>query len=250
MLGGAGETPYDLRFWLFGIPVRVHPIFWLTAAFLVWNGDRPDLTFIGVLCVFASVLVHEMGHALATKHFGWHPSIVLYFFGGYATTTRHSHLRNIVVLAAGPLAGLALFGLVLMGLHFLIRGGVTPNDYVLAAVRVLLFANLLWSLMNLIPVYPLDGGQIVREVLELQNPRDAMRLSLMSSIAAAIMVVGWCAICMRTDTGFLYGLQYAVFGAYGLIIGDLDPQFMGIMFAIFGIQNYQAYRANFGHSRW
>src|SRR5690554_5208641 len=115
MFGQTRPTEFDLRFWLFGIPVRVHPIFWLTAAFIGWRGEMWDLTLVNMLCVFASILVHELGHALMTRYFGWQPEIVLEMFGGYATTTRHSTARDIAVLIAGPAAGFLLYGLIWVG---------------------------------------------------------------------------------------------------------------------------------------
>ena len=43
MIGTAGETPFDVRFNLRGIPVRIHPIFWLSGAMMFWNPERMDL---------------------------------------------------------------------------------------------------------------------------------------------------------------------------------------------------------------
>ena len=65
MIGQAGETEFDLRFQILGIPVRVHPLFWLMAAFIVWeSAEDPKLKVLGIMCVFISILVHELGHAV------------------------------------------------------------------------------------------------------------------------------------------------------------------------------------------
>ena len=190
-------------------------------------------TLIGMICVFLSVLVHELGHALVTKRFGWQPHIVLYFFGGFATTTRHSPWKNITVTAAGPLAGLAFYFVVKYGITYALEQGYQPNEYVAVAVGFLLFANLLWSLMNLIPVFPLDGGQIVRELLTMNSPRNGEKWSMLSSMVAAAIVVALAAMAIRNHTGLL----------------GLEPRFMAIMFAILGVQNFQMYDSMY-RRRW
>ena len=58
---GVSETPYDLRFHALGIPVRVHPLFWLGAALLAGRADDLAVIVIWVACVFVSILVHEYG---------------------------------------------------------------------------------------------------------------------------------------------------------------------------------------------
>lgn len=187
MFGMAGETEFDLRFQLFGIPVRVHPIFWLTSAFIVWNGDRPDLVFVGVLCVFLSILVHELGHAVMSRRYGFPSEIVLYMFGGYATGSRFSTWKNVIVTAAGPGAGFALFGVV-YGISSLLQNyapGTLDSDGLRFAIGVLLFANLWWSILNLIPTLPLDGGQIMQALMHRYAPRGADRRVLQISIAAS-----------------------------------------------------------------
>ena len=56
-------TPFDLRMHIVRIPVRVIPTFWLVAAYLGWNPDRLDLVGVWMLCMFFSILVHEIGRA-------------------------------------------------------------------------------------------------------------------------------------------------------------------------------------------
>ncbi|MEI7781482.1 MAG: site-2 protease family protein, partial [Planctomycetota bacterium] len=117
-------TPADLRFPVRGIPVRVSAWFWVAAALLGWNvcqglaeGDQRELlrylaAWVGV--VFASILVHEMGHALAYRMFGQSAHIVLYHFGGLAIPDQWGRrgarrpIERLIVSAAGPLAQLAL----------------------------------------------------------------------------------------------------------------------------------------------
>src|SRR5262245_1781127 len=103
MLGNASPTPFDLRFAVFGIPVRVHPFFWLFSALLGWDARDPNRMFLWIACVFVSILVHELGHALTALWFGWPPEIVLYSFGGYAAynpTWNYTTGRRVLVLLA------------------------------------------------------------------------------------------------------------------------------------------------------
>src|SRR5260221_3686115 len=115
MLGNVEPTPFDLKFSLFGIPVRVHPLFWVMAAVIGWRGKDVNLTFICVVCIFFSILIHELGHALTAQAFGWPPHIVLYSFGGYASfipAWGHTTGRSILVLFAGPGAGFLFYAVI------------------------------------------------------------------------------------------------------------------------------------------
>ena len=69
MLGQVGPTEFDLRFSFLGIPVRVHPLFWVAAVVLGFprgetGGQAFALILVWTACLFVSILVHEMGHAL------------------------------------------------------------------------------------------------------------------------------------------------------------------------------------------
>ncbi len=231
------RTRYDLSFRLAGFPVRIHPAFWLIAALLGFDAEQFDAIelLLWMLVVFVSILVHELGHALAVRKFGWDSRIILYHLGGLATmeSPRESFLGNdeelsprarILIYAAGPAAGFLLAAVVIGGLfaapiHFQVTrhstlglwfrhdydrghyplpvskleeapnaveaedartGGEALSDYARhrrlgTLIDALLYVNIFWGLMNLLPVIPLDGGQITRELLCLRNPRAAWK---------------------------------------------------------------------------
>ena len=109
-------TPYDLNFHVLGFPVRVHPFFWAGSLLLglgITNGD-PLRMLIWIGAVFLSIVVHEMGHALAACRQGWQPRITLHAFGGLASyqPTYHTPRVQVLISLAGPLAGFLLAALV------------------------------------------------------------------------------------------------------------------------------------------
>ena len=111
------ETQFDLRWNMFGVPVRVHPMFWLMTAFLGWNLTSRDnglrLLLLWIICVFVSILLHELGHVFVGRFFGSRGHIVLYSFGGLAVGSKAlaSRWQRIAVSLAGPLVQLLLFGI-------------------------------------------------------------------------------------------------------------------------------------------
>lgn len=181
-----------LRFGLFGITVTVEPFFWLTAILLnsqALNGGPemiPNLS-AWVFVVLVSVLWHELGHALAYRSFGYRPEIVLRAFGGSTFAPGTSQLprwRDIAITLAGPAFGLGLWGLltflqdrgIIAPMETLPRGGQLIMSY-------LLMANLFWSILNLIPIYPLDGGQVL---FALFGPK-RLRPALITTIGVGVV---------------------------------------------------------------
>lgn len=209
MFGTVTPTPFDLNFSLFGIPVRIHPFFWLVSVVMGWDPDDFNSTLIWVVCVFVSILIHEMGHALTANYYGWRPHVVLYSFGGYAAyvpTWGHSTGRGILVTFAGPLAGFVFYGLVFAVERLLITQGTHLPHYARIAFHDLEFINLWWGLVNLLPVYPLDGGQISRAALSHWRPRDGFDLSLKLSFAVAVGAAYWMFTRQNTYVALLFGL--------------------------------------------
>jgi membrane-associated protease RseP (regulator of RpoE activity) len=241
VFGEPPRTQADLNFMLFGIPVRVHPLFWLIAVMLgPLNGGAPEvLTWI--VAVFFAILVHEMGHALVIRAYGFRPWIVLHGMGGLTIhdprdTSRSrgsGTLGQILISIAGPAAGFLLIALVLLG--FALAG--YRHRIVLAAPAGLIpvvvlwnlrfttlfydvsFICIFWGLVNLLPIYPLDGGKIAREILLKLSPSEGIRLSLGLSIlaAGAMAVVGgaqWHDWFIALFFGYLAYSSYATLQVY------------------------------------
>jgi stage IV sporulation protein FB len=197
------RTQYDLNFTLLGIPVRVNPWFWLIAVLLGPIHEKPQFVLSWVAVVFVSILVHEMGHALVIRSFGMRPSILLYSFGGLAMyqPTRHIPTRQIVISLAGPAAGFLLAGLTIalfrlsgVGVGFVFGGPLglswkyyligdnVPSEMLLRVVDQLLYVNIWWGLVNLVPIWPLDGGQVCYNVLTELRVSDALSRALVVSM--------------------------------------------------------------------
>jgi membrane-associated protease RseP (regulator of RpoE activity) len=205
MFGSVGTTPYDLRFRLFGIPVAVTPWFWLAGLITGWHEnseDRISLLFIWIGCLFVSILVHEMGHALTALACGWPPQVYLYGFGGlavYRPTSGHTTGRSVLISFAGPGAGFLLYGLVYVAASALIASGWPQTLEPLWQIRLLAFfdfmefISLWWGLVNLLPVLPLDGGRISEALFRRFRPWDGARLAAMLSVivAGGVAFYGW-----------------------------------------------------------
>jgi stage IV sporulation protein FB len=210
LLGEPQRTQADLNFVLFGIPIRIHPIFWLLTLILGRNLGDAGAVFIWVGAVLLSILVHELGHAAAMRLYGYYPWIVLYGLGGltcrdfgYARRSNHSEsVEQVLVSLAGPMAGFLLAAALILGVfaagygHSLeLRGPwrlvpyiVLQNARLGSLFNDVFFICTLWGLVNLLPIYPLDGGQIAREVFLKFSPRDGIVQSLIVSIVVATIM--------------------------------------------------------------
>ncbi|MEI8379983.1 MAG: site-2 protease family protein [Planctomycetota bacterium] len=187
---GIEPTPFDLRMIAFRIPIRVHPSFWIAGLLFSWSPNHPDLMFLWIMCLFVSILVHELGHAVMAEAFGWPSEVLLYWCGGLAFSNRHhnrTHWRDIAVSLAGPFAGFGLFGLTAV-VAILLKE--RPHPIVAIVIYNLIQINLLWGLVNLLPVYPLDGGQVCQSLLAwlgFRNPvRTSAQISVLAGGAAAV----------------------------------------------------------------
>lgn len=219
-LSEPSSTQFDLHFRVAGIPVRIHPLFWLISLAVGYQGADPVRLLIWVGVVFVSILVHELGHALTMRFFGQRARVVLYAMGGMAVPDAspwgigrgyrcRSSREQILISAAGPGAGFLLAGAT-VGLVFAAGGSVrfplvygflpdwqftlspTAGEAWLWLVDFLLQVNIFWGLVNLLPVYPLDGGQIAREICVRQDPYygTARCLWLSMVVGVTVAVVG------------------------------------------------------------
>ena len=230
-LGEPPATQADLHFRIFGFPVRVHPYFWLVSLFMGAGGfgsGRVDPTdvFVWVVVVFISILVHELGHAIMQRFYGGRPWITLYAMGGLASCTDcdRSPYKQILISLAGPLAGFFLAGFVVSILIALGRFVRFELDWIPVvwkpfpsytqnlAVLYLLFVNIIWGLVNLLPVFPLDGGQISRELFNLLNPRYGATQALQLSAGTAVLIAAYAILKKDFYLAAMFGyLAYSSF---------------------------------------
>ncbi len=187
-----GPTAFDLKFRLFGVDTRVHPSFWLGGLMFAQNAGPMPLMLASIATLFVSILVHEMGHALSGKYFrDRSPSIVLHMMGGYyspGNALKHGQLIWMVVW--GPLAGFIL-GSVAIGSWFALGAGLLPDSEMLRTILWdAMWINIIWGVVNVLPVFPLDGGQIFREVVRWKFPLKDDAFSYSVSMVTAILVAG------------------------------------------------------------
>lgn len=221
-LGEPPPTQADLNFRLFGIPVRVSPWFWGVTLLLGLGGAesaKPERVLIWVAVVFVSILVHEFGHALMQRFFGGHPWVTLYGLGGLASCNDcdRSTRAQLLISFAGPMAGFLFAGLVVLVLvasgrfqGFEISWAPVQWKFFGSALDIavayLLFVNIAWGLVNLLPIYPLDGGQISRELLTLGDPRRGIVRSLQLSIGAAALVAAYALVNSSLYLCIMFGV--------------------------------------------
>jgi Zn-dependent protease len=182
------------HFRLFGIPVRVEPFFWIVAVLFGLSYEKIPLILTWVLVVFVSVLVHELGHALALKAFARPSAIVLHGFGGVTISPRDvsSRGRSVIVSLAGSLTAIVVLGIPARALRDSDWAREDLVDWVLGGgegfslwwlLYMAAFVNIWWSIINLLPVRPLDGGNVATELFGLPAAR---RVSLVAAAGLAL----------------------------------------------------------------
>lgn len=206
-----------INFSILGIPIRVQPWFWITMAFIggglhASNSQEIILVVVFMFAGFLSILVHEMGHALTIRKYGLPTSITLQAFGGFASypSGRLGRRQSFIVTAAGPAVQFVL-GLLLI---VLARNLTIPEGSLFGPfLTYLIWVSIAWAVLNCLPVYPLDGGQMLAAVL---GPRKQRYVYLISAIVAASAGVA----------GYLF----------------LGSWLLPIFMALFAWQNWQAFQ--------
>ena len=195
-----------LQFVLFGVPVRVEPWFFLISLLALQTRDVKG-ALIWASLVFVGVLVHEFGHALAMRAYGLSPSITLHGLGGYTAFPQGANptpKQNFFITLAGPAAGLTLGGIALLVDSLL----PTPSPYLAMAIDDAKRINIFWSVINLLPILPWDGGLILDSVLHwrTQKARDHV-------VAICSMIGGGLILAYAIKERWLF---FGYFGAMGL----------------------------------
>jgi Zn-dependent protease len=186
-------------FRLAGIRVYLHFTWFIVAALEITRFahryHNPIWAALEYCALFVVVLLHEFGHAFACRQTGGQAdTIVLWPLGGIAFVKPPARPGAYIwSIAAGPLVNVILFPLLFFfvaavtGLHWRI---VHPDFY--NFIVTVFFMNGVLLLFNLIPVYPLDGGQIVRGLLWLKfGPIRSLKAASVIGFAGAILFALW-----------------------------------------------------------
>lgn len=200
-----------VRFQLFGIPITILPWFWLTLAIigsgsLSSTGDLFRLVLF-ILAGFLSILIHELGHGLTIKKLGADTEIVLQAFGGFATypKNRFNRLQDFLITAAGPAVQLILGAITLaiwwnlesdsMGKHFL---------FVLWAI------SFFWAIFNLMPIFPMDGGQLLNAILGPKRRTATHIIGICAALALGVFAIKYGLIIAALFMGYFAFLNFQI----------------------------------------
>lgn len=217
---------------LFGIPFLIHPS-WFAVLVIVtlgnalrWQMRYPEwgasiawgTGFAMAMLLFASVLLHELGHSLVAKRQGINvQSITLFFFGGIAAIAHEPKTpgKAFQVAIAGPAVSFIIF------LLLTAFGIFSPNPDLPINVlfRDLASLNLVLTLFNLIPGLPLDGGQVLKAIVwkltgsQIKGIRTAARVGrFLGTVAIVWGVADVFRVSASLGLPYLGGLWAALIG--------------------------------------
>jgi Zn-dependent protease len=211
---------------LFGIPLYLDPLWFVVFglatlnfgfAYQQWGATVAwSAAVVMSLLLFASVLLHELGHSLVAKSQGIKVnSITLFLFGGIAAIEEESKTpgQAFQVAIAGPLVSIGLF--VVLNLI----SNVLPDTSISSAIiGDLARINIVLALFNLIPGLPLDGGQVLKSAIWKATGN---RFQAVRGAAKAGQILGYAAIGLGLAVDYFTsdltsGLWIALLGWFGI----------------------------------
>lgn len=203
-----------IRFSLFGFPIAIHWMFWVTCALLGGGATANTPTeFQGLiawmLAALISVIIHELGHAFLQRRYGARVQIMLVALGGLAIPDRgFTRPQHIKISLAGPFIQI-LVGFIAWKLLRMSTGDAVVIQQFLGAFSII---SMVWGAFNLLPIYPMDGGKVL---LYFLGPRLEKVTFMVGLIGAGILA--------------LLALKFGGF-------------FMTIVLGMMAFENFQRYR--------
>lgn len=169
------------------IPVTIQPLFWLLAAFIGWMSSYTLAgTLLAMVVIFFSVLFHEYGHALTGLAFKQKVRIELAAFGGftYRQGRKLKLSEEFLVVLNGPLAGFLLFVVSYLILQYV----KIDNPSLAFLLKFTSTVNLFWTIINLVPVLPLDGGHLLSIILEALFGFKGVKIAIFAGLGIAVAI--------------------------------------------------------------
>ncbi len=168
--------------------MHIHPTFWIFLIFFtnIYRDLSIHSCILGGVLIL-SLLVHEYGHALTALYFGARPTITLEAFGGHAQYNAFGMTRKqqFLITLNGPL----LESLLIVVSYGLLKCDLFENSYVRFFLYATMRLNILWCLLNLIPMAPLDGGHLLRYLLENRFGQKGYKASIIIGLLCAAIAV-------------------------------------------------------------
>jgi Zn-dependent protease len=208
-------------FRLAGVEVFLHWSWFLVAFYEIGmrNGRYSSVAW-GIaeyLALFLIVLTHEFGHAMACRQVGGTANrIVLWPLGGVAYVDPPQRPGAMLwSIAAGPLVNVVLFPIFYAALQFGRQQGwrdTMPDAYML--LRALVWIDVILLVFNLLPIYPLDGGKILRSLLWF--PLGRARSLMVAVVLGFVGIAAFAAFSLYTHSTWSVVISaYMLFSCWG-----------------------------------
>ena len=208
-----------------GIQIALHFSFLLLPAYVAYVGYQDAGTaglvwsVLLLLAFFTCVVLHELGHSLAARHFGVGVRrILLLPIGGMAEfdTIPRQPAQELLITAAGPAVNFAIVAILLPFVSF--SKSWPPEAYPSSLgdfAQYIVFANIVMGCFNLVPAFPMDGGRILRALLATQMPylRATFWAATIGKIVALMGIV--------VGIWIQWYLMAALFG-FILLVGEVE----------------------------
>ncbi|HNA62402.1 MAG TPA: site-2 protease family protein, partial [Rhabdochlamydiaceae bacterium] len=189
------------------IPITIFPAFWffafLIGFFLAGGNLLQMMIWVGV--IFISVLFHEFGHALTALLFGRKPRIELVAMGGltYHDGEKLPFWKQFFITLNGP-----LFGFIIVVIAYFLREvPALSAGYAGLLMTQIYYVNIIWTVVNLLPILPLDGGQLVRLGMEKVFHFKGLCYTLLTSAVLSLLF----SLVLFITQNFLAGAVFFLF---------------------------------------
>ena len=233
-----------------GIELAIHPS-WLVMAFVItfllaaaqiprqfpgWSGGLYWLVGAATaLLFFASVLAHELSHAVVARRFGLQvQGITLFIFGGATSIDSDSRTprEEAVIALAGPATSIVL------GAAFVGVAAAVDQPQVSALAEWLGIVNLSLGLFNLIPGFPMDGGRVLRALLWRQrgDRLAATRSAAVVGRICAYLLIGFGVFWALSPEGLVPGLWLALVGWFLSSAAEASAVQAGVEHSLSGVR--------------
>ena len=215
-----------------GIDVFLHWTFSLLILYIIYINYKAGQNIVQIawsvlfiIFVFATVLLHELGHAITAKKFNIKTNdITLLPIGGVASLEKlpEKPSEELMVAFAGPMVNITLALLLSFFIHYpnnseemiaQLSGGINGNNFLLNFFLV----NMVLALFNLIPAFPMDGGRMLRAVLSYQLKRNVA--TKIAARIGQILAIGFIVL------GFSYNPFLIFIGIFVIMAAQIETNY-------------------------